>query len=481
VPTTAAQTISVWPAPQRIPNYAADTWPPVLVADQNRTVHAFASQRVRSGTGSNVTAIVYSRWSPTQGWTAAVDVLLSPFKDQARLLDVLLDPSGRAHLLFWGGDGTGANIYYSSAAIAEAGSNRAWSAPLLIAEQAGDPETGVIYANGEQRITILFSGRREGTGVYRAHSEDNGQSWSDPVLLFSTQVAGNLVHGLQVSKGASGWVHAIWSERTPADQGRFVFYARTPEAVAEWSAPIRLAEAEAGFGTNTPAIIALHDEVLAFFNLEGTIYQRSSTDGTQWTAPQRLFARHTGVNGSLSPVVDGGDELHLFFAQRITGAPDIHGMWHSRRDGPAWTEPEPLVAGPMIDDQVGETGFDPFQARAVVSQGNVLLVTWRSDPGMKGNGVWYSYQAIEAPDVPLATPVPEAAPATSPAAPDAAPSPLAATLVASQATPEAASEISTTPPGANSPARVLLISTAPVLLLLGLALIRTLLTGRAGK
>jgi hypothetical protein len=54
--------------------------------------------------------------------------------------------------------------------------------------------------------------------------------------------------------------------------------------------------------------------------------------------------------------------------------------------------------------QEGDKAFDPFEARAVVSQGNVLLVTWRSDPGLMGNGVWYSEKVLDAPELPLAMP-----------------------------------------------------------------------------
>jgi hypothetical protein len=111
------------------------------------------------------------------------------------------------------------------------------------------------------------------------------------------------------------------------------------------------------------------------------------------------------VNGSLSLVIDGNNDLHLFFGQRISGNPDIHGLWHSMLVNNRWTEPDALIKGPRIVDKEGPTGFDPYDARAVVSQGNVLLVTWRTDPGdIKDNGVWYSYATINAPEAPTSTP-----------------------------------------------------------------------------
>jgi len=120
-----------------------------------------------------------------------------------------------------------------------------------------------------------------------------------------------------------------------------------------------------------------------------------------------LFARHVGVNGSISSVVDGNNELHLFFGQRISGSPDIHGMWQSIYKNDRWTEPTAIVKGPRVWDLEGLTSFDPYEAHAVASQGDVILVTWITDPGeRKNNGVFYSFatlNATESPVVPLPT------------------------------------------------------------------------------
>ena len=45
--------------------------------------------------------------------------------------------------------------------------------------------------------------------------------------------------------------------------------------------------------------------------------------------------------------------------------------------------------------------FVPFDASAVITQGNIILATWRSDPGIVrgGNGVWYSYKTLDAPGI----------------------------------------------------------------------------------
>ena len=108
-----------------------------------------------------------------------------------------------------------------------------------------------------------------------------------------------------------------------------------------------------------------------------------------------------GSNGSGSFVVDANHLLHLFWGQRIPSSPDIHGMWHSAYQGNQWSAPEAIVSGPATSE------FDPSLPRAIVSQGNKLLVVWRQDPGLAGNGLWYSYATINARELPLAPlPVP---------------------------------------------------------------------------
>jgi hypothetical protein len=395
----SAQVGLVWPPQQRIPGFATDTQPPILVADRHRTVHAFFSQTLAQANGPDVRGIMYNQWSLGEGWTVPVNILLSPFKNDARVLDAYIDAADAAHLIFWGGDSTVANIYYSSAPLADAGSSRGWSEPALVTTNAGDPEAGGFDTSQTDGLEILFSGQQNGNGLYTTASSDQGHTWSKPALVTNTNDPNELVSGLKIFVGVSGRTTAIWNEANTAGQGRIVYFMQKGSADQTWSQPAMLAEATVGYGTNTPAVIEYHDTVFAFYNLGGTIWQRTSADGQTWSVPARIFARHVGVNGNLALVVDGNDQLLMFFGQRISGSPDIHGMWHSEWLQNNWTEPEAVVSGPR--QMSGMTSFDPYGAEAAVSQGNVILVTWRTDPGNgpeNENGVWYSYAQLDAPE-----------------------------------------------------------------------------------
>jgi hypothetical protein len=49
---------------------------------------------------------------------------------------------------------------------------------------------------------------------------------------------------------------------------------------------------------------------------------------------------------------------------------------------------------------IGGDGFDPRAARAVVSNGNLILVAWTTDGFAGENGAWYSYKQVDAPALP---------------------------------------------------------------------------------
>jgi hypothetical protein len=398
--STLPAQISQWASPSTIPGINLDSIPPILIADENRTVHAFVSQWV--GSVDPISAVVYTRWTLEQGWSVPIDVLISPV-NEARVTSAYLDKKGVMHLVFFGGNGMSGDIYYSKAPANTAGDARSWSVPVLVGEDAGDPESAVLVGN-EQGISIIYHGRRDGHGVYVVTSKDDGDTWSNPTLIFLSDSDSPTVWRLHAVESESGWLHAIWNVYNDAGQGRGIYYARSKSGDAQWSDPVLLAAAQDGLGTQTPTIIE-HDGVLfAVFIFPPKITMRRSMDnGATWGDPVILFPRHVGVNGSLSLVIDGNDNLHLLFGQRISGNPDIHGMWHSIWLGNRWIEPDAVVKGPRVVDQEGLNGFDPYDARAVVSQGNVILVLWQTDPGAGDNGIWFSYAVVNAPELPVAT------------------------------------------------------------------------------
>lgn len=396
-----AQTTGLWTPEQRIPDYHPQTSPPLMVTDRNKTVHAFSSQ-LFDEVDRSLRVIVYNNWTLDRGWSKPVDIVLSPNKNEARVTGVYLDQkTGIVHLTFFGGDGTGANIYYAKAPVSEANQAAAWSAPIVVGEGAGDPELAAITGDELGNLAIIYSGVMQGRGLYIVYSQDAGESWTNPQPVFLTYNE-NFPVVFDLFPGETGLVHMVWDVRDPGGNGRQIYYANLDIEKKRWELPLVLGEAEEGYGILNPAIVEHENELFVAYS--GIVFQFSQDGGKTWTEPAKPFI-HTGVNGVMSFVVDSNSDLHLLWAQRISGSPDIHGVWHSTWQNGRWTEPEAVVSGPQVADFSGDRAFDPFDVHAVVSQGNVALATWRSDPGLKGNGVWFSYLTLDSPELPLQLPV----------------------------------------------------------------------------
>jgi hypothetical protein len=174
----------------------------------------------------------------------------------------------------------------------------------------------------------------------------------------------------------------------------------------------------------------------------------------------------------VSLTTDSNNVLHLFFGERRPGKPDIHGMWHTTFVNGQLAPVDAVVSGPRVEDTSGNQGFDPYGARAVVSQGNVLLVTWQTDPGnIKPNGVWYSYSIVDASELhgqelsaetsaPIVTPIPTPIP----------PSPIP-TLQTNTTLAEQDSLKSPNQTASRSINNILAIGLVPVVLLLSIVLV----------
>lgn len=396
---------TLWSPPQTIPLYHTETWPPVLIADQNRTVHALSSQWLTLEGSLPMLVLFYNQWTLERGWTIPVDIIILPGME-ARLTDAHLDKNGILHVVFWGGDSTGADVYYSNAPVSMAGMASAWSLPIMIGRNASDPENAVFTEDSQGNLYIVYTSQAIGNGLYVVKSENGGESWSSANPVYSARSAAPIISQVQTLEGSSGTMHVIWGVYNLLSQGRGIYYSQSADGT-EWSEPTLIADVQDGLGTQTPRLTEYNNKLIALYNVALKIIMRSSNDqGKTWDDPSVIFPRHVGVNGSLSLVIDSNNDLHLFFGQRIPGNPDLHGMWHSTFVNDRWIEPEGIVKGPKILDLVGYSGFDPNGARAVVSQGNVILVTWRTDPGSVGNGVWFSYKKFDGPELPV-TPWPD--------------------------------------------------------------------------
>jgi hypothetical protein len=409
----AASPSATWAPDEKVPGYLDDTYTPILLADRNRTVHAFASQWVYAGDGRKL-AIVYRQWTLKGGWTRPVDIILSPIGGSANLLGAFLDSSDTMHVIFTATENISRRtfVFYSHAPASLADLALAWSPPILVGDGALGLNSGAIAGDEQGNLVIIYSGNRDGSGVYYVHSKDAGKNWSEPEPLFLTFNSDLSAFSLRLAAGPNQKIRAAWNVVTNLGVDESLYFASFDAQTAAWSSPLELDERinlPDYFGPSFPVITDNGREIVVFYNGgnpvpgrpvgPGRPIQRSriSLDGgATWSEPLDPFPFHVGRSGEHAMVLDGNGIPHVLFVQRIEGQDErgnysiIGGIWHSTFENNAWSNPDRFV-----------TTLSPHDVHAVVVQGNVLLAVWRQDPGEGANGIWFSYNILDAPELPV--------------------------------------------------------------------------------
>ena len=405
----AAQGPIKWEIPAHVPGFGDEIWTPFIVADKNRGVHALVSDRI--GESDPLLAIVYNNWSKEQGWGTPVDVIL-PAHGEARIQGAMLDSNNLLHITYFDGTDISAWVYYSNVSLTVANQSRRWTVPKAVGDGAITPDEAALTGDGTGNLLIIYSGNRDGRGnnVYAVHSQDNGETWSEPIAIFFSYSNELFPLAMKAYTDKQGNQYGIWSVANISGNSQAVYLARRRVAQPEWDETIVIAEA-IGFEADTPTLIEYNDELFIIYHNDRptTRWMRRSRDqGATWTEPVRLFP-HVGTNGAASLVIDSNNDLHMFFGNRVGDTPATHGMWHSAWDGSRWSSPEAIISGPATE------AFDPARARSVASQGNTLFVIWTQEPGrQEKDGAWHSYIVLNAPELPI-VPLPTVPPVPTPA------------------------------------------------------------------
>lgn len=406
VSISKAQGETLWSEMEKIPEFnPIGQQPPYLLADQNNTIHAFNSQPLVLSDENSPKAVFYRQWTKDAGWTYPVDILIDDSGGDIEILDVASNQAGIVYLLY---QKNFDEIYYTFAYLSEAGSSFAWAPPNLIANQSthvgvGFEIIGSIVADDRGNIVVIYSGAESGQGLYSIFSTDDGDNWSWPYPVYLTGDESMVVTDPDLYHGASGKVHAVWATFLNDGSGGPGYYTNFDPEAGVWSDPMELDLS----GIRTPSVIEYKTDVLVSYYhsiTNGNWWRRSFDGGATWTSPSQLSPQHLGTNGRVSFVVDSADTLHGFFGERIN---DLnHGIWQITWMGDSWTPPEAIVSGPQIRDVQGGNGFDPAAARAIIGNGNTVLVTWATDGFAGVNGAWYSYKTLNAPALPSLDNVP---------------------------------------------------------------------------
>lgn len=464
-----------WTPDEKVPGYLDDTFTPFLLADHNRTVHAFTSQWVEND-GRRL-AIVYRRWSLLGGWTRPVDIILSPLGGDANFMSAYLDPSDTMHVIFTATEAVTRRtyVYYSSAPAASADWAPAWSTPMIVGDGATGLNSGAIVGDEYGNLVIIYSGNRDGSGVYSVYSKNTGEDWSTPQPVFLTYDTNLNAYSVHLTIGPDQSIRAVWNVVTNLGEDESLYFANFDSENLKWDTSVELEkriDLPEYFGPSYPVIVDNGQDIVVVYNSgnpytdlpvgAGRPVQRSIisvTNGLTWNEPSIPFPFHVGRSGEHALVLDGNGTPHTIFTQRIENTDEegnykiIGGVWHSAFENGGWTNPDRFI-----------TQLAPHDIRAVVCQGNVLLVVWREDPGAGQSGVWFSYNVLDVPELPV-EPLSTASVDYLPVQSTAIATPLELSTFVPSPQPELLDEAPPSNLGSN-PALPIIIGTVPVVLIL---------------
>jgi len=299
---------------------------PALVANPDGRLHLFWGI-----TPLQNTAIYYMELSEGT-WSEPVDILLGPdIQRHNSAASAVLDSRGYLHIIWHSG-----GLYYSYVHAHDARDPRAWAVPVEVVPAVGDSR---LFIDANDILHIVYTSAPDFTVLSYIYCESALCNWAAPntVAVAGQGEAVRLPH-LWVS--AEGALHAAWGQVQLPDgwPPTGVYYAHSFDQGTSWSIPIQLG----GAGQGNPAIIGLGEEELHLVWLAtqpGRYYTRSLDAGVTWAAPEEFAPVYGGMLvGYVDLLLDSAQQIHLF----VEGsAIPMHSVW----DGRQWSSFEPIGRG----------------------------------------------------------------------------------------------------------------------------------------
>ncbi len=411
---------------------------PAVATDAEGRVHVLWSEA--TGEGLPGKGLHYAGYDGTR-WTRPVEVLRSP---EGKAEQPALVAVGDRLYAVWSGGRSG-EILYNWVYVRDARAPSGWSEPQPLPAPSDAGSAPVIVTDLAGALYVVYAvPLNEGRGIYYTRSDDGGQAWSEPQVVFDAAAAGwAMVDHPSLAVDERGTLHVAWVRAPLPGNGpsEGIYYTRSTDAGQTWSEPVQVADGAYDWprvaATLTGQVHLLWGEANGRF---GWTHQWSVDGGAGWTRPERI-GRFAGVPGPAGLVGDGAGTLHLVGVGQDDAGESalLYTTWMDEH----WTDLETFR---LASGASGEPGV----AVALRSALGRLDVTFRGEAeGEEGEaqvdahqvGVFYASRSVPAVEVtpapafipqPTATPTPRSTPTPAPAPPPAvsavAPSPAPPSL-----------------------------------------------------
>jgi hypothetical protein len=291
---------------------------PSMAADAEGRVHTLWSEPEQPG--STEKTLRYARWDGER-WTRPTTVLRSP--EGTAEQPVLVVQGNFLHALWSGGSIPQiwhSWVFVQDANFA-AGWSEPQPLPASDAVPGMGGATWPHATASDGVLHVVYAVPvNEGRGIYYVRSEDGGQSWRLPGQVFDAAGLGWTAAGMpRLAVGAQGSVHVVWVhsslslDRPP--QG--IYYAFSEDEGETWSEPLEVAK---GAYTWPQVVASETGQMHVLWNeaAEGGVWHRWSPGGSStrtetvegWTRAERM-AGWSNVRGPMGLAADGAGRLHL--------------------------------------------------------------------------------------------------------------------------------------------------------------------------
>lgn len=367
-----------------------------VVSDPFGVVHVFWAYAAHGDENKGTSQSIYHTSYQDGEWTKPIDVLVSPDDRVARMHSVAADTQGYLHIIWSGGDA----IYYSRVFAPSASSASAWTTPHALAANVNTGEPAITIDDqdslyvvwSEAGTGLRFSRSFDGgetwsdpEAIFIADNTNELARWGRIDVDDSGRLHVALTHTLRLEDAPEG-------ER---EDPNYLYYLHSDDQGETWSEPF-LITPEPDFGEVN---VVTFGEAMVHLVWNGRAgrhgrYHRWSQDGGQtWSNEIEVLAPapfsaigNGGLTGFPALVTDATGTLHMV---STTGGGNYYFRWTDN----AWSEP--ILISPDIDG-FGVTGESNSleQPSIALNLGNQLHVVFHD--GFER--IWHTGALIDAPE-----------------------------------------------------------------------------------
>ena len=407
----------IWSAPLSISAAHDPIGAISMDSDEQGQLHAlWVSESAESGV-----ALYHSSWDGTSDLLpdglSSISPAVAAQSPGGRAAQPMIVVAGDQLFAYWE-DGRYGEILYNQAYVPGPRQQPEWRQPLALPSPSLVGASPAIDVDPYGSLHVAYVAPiNEQRGAYYIRSDDAGQTWSQPDLIFDASQAGWVTLGQpSISVDERGTRHVAWARTSlGSDLAPLgVYYARLPAGEEDWSKPVRMAQE----GSGAPAIISTMTGQTHLIWQEvaqsNRCWHQWSTDGGQsWTAPRPLSGMER-ISGNLAVESDGSGALHLVALATTQSSQPVlrHMIWNGER----WRASDAQALGGF-----GQTTFSV--ALALQPQEGRLHIGFvgSQDPDGEGSGLWVSSRSLPPVEViPFPTLTPQPTPTVA-AAPTATP------------------------------------------------------------